>query len=73
MIPAHSSHRITVAMARSRPSLMSRLKAAIGLSRQRARLAQLDDATLRDIGITRAEAMHEAKRAFWDAPDNWRA
>jgi uncharacterized protein YjiS (DUF1127 family) len=52
---------------------MSRLKAAIGLSRQRARLAQLDDATLRDIGITRAEAMHEAKRAFWDAPDNWRA
>jgi uncharacterized protein YjiS (DUF1127 family) len=38
------------------------------LSQQRAALASLDDATLRDIGISRAEARFEATRPFWDDP-----
>lgn len=36
------------------------------LARSRARLAQLDDHMLADIGLTQAEAMTEAQRPFWD-------
>lgn len=32
----------------------------------RRRLAEMDDRMLKDIGITRAEAMEEARRAPWD-------
>jgi uncharacterized protein YjiS (DUF1127 family) len=34
-------------------------------TRQRTALAGLDDCMLRDIGITRAEAMREAEKPFW--------
>jgi uncharacterized protein YjiS (DUF1127 family) len=34
-------------------------------ARQRRALARLDDQTLRDIGITRADATHEAQKPFW--------
>lgn len=34
-------------------------------SRQRGRLAQLDDRLLRDIGIDRLAAMEEAAKPFW--------
>jgi uncharacterized protein YjiS (DUF1127 family) len=34
-------------------------------ARQRDALARLDDAMLRDIGITRAEAARECERPFW--------
>jgi uncharacterized protein YjiS (DUF1127 family) len=33
--------------------------------RQRTILATLDDRLLRDIGVTREEAMREAHKAFW--------
>lgn len=55
----------------ARLSVLSRLIQALAVTRQRARLADLDAAALRDIGVTRAQAMHEAKRPFWDAPDHW--
>lgn len=42
------------------------------LRRQRKALARLDDATLRDLGLTRSQAEQEAKRAAWDVPANWR-
>jgi uncharacterized protein YjiS (DUF1127 family) len=42
------------------------------LSRQRVGLSRLDDHLLRDIGATRHQAMTEAARPFWDAPDHWR-
>lgn len=32
----------------------------------RRALRDLDEAILRDIGLTRAEALHEARRSFWD-------
>jgi len=38
------------------------------LAQQRRRLLALDDRMLKDIGITRAEAMREGTRPFWDAP-----
>jgi uncharacterized protein YjiS (DUF1127 family) len=36
-------------------------------SRQRRALAELDDWLLRDIGLTRAQAEHEAAKPFWCA------
>lgn len=40
--------------------------------RQRRALRRLDDAALKDIGITRAQAIAEADLIFWDVPANWR-
>jgi uncharacterized protein YjiS (DUF1127 family) len=34
-------------------------------------LAELDDHMLRDIGLTREQARHEAERPSWDAPSHW--
>lgn len=41
------------------------------LARQRRQLGQLDDAMLRDIGLTRDEALRESRRARWDPPSHW--
>ncbi|MDA5095825.1 DUF1127 domain-containing protein [Aliiroseovarius sp. KMU-50] len=38
------------------------------IRRQRIRLGELSDHMLRDIGITRDQAMREADRPFWDPP-----
>ena len=37
-------------------------------ARQRRQLATLNDYMLRDLGLTRADAEHEAARPFWDVP-----
>ena len=42
------------------------------LRRQRKALTRLDDAALRDMGLTRSDAETEARRAAWDGPANWR-
>ncbi|MHA6262811.1 DUF1127 domain-containing protein [Arenibacterium sp. CAU 1754] len=42
-----------------------------GLWRQRQALKSLDNAALRDVGLTREQANAEAQRGFWDAPSNW--
>ena len=34
-------------------------------SRDRAKLAMLDDRMLRDIGVTRADVMYECDKPFW--------
>jgi uncharacterized protein YjiS (DUF1127 family) len=39
---------------------------AVQVSRSRARLSELDDHMLADIGLTHAEALTEAQRPFWD-------
>ncbi|MCZ4351064.1 DUF1127 domain-containing protein [Roseovarius aestuarii] len=39
------------------------------LHRSRRALAELDDAALLDIGVTRAQADAEARRPFWDHSD----
>lgn len=62
---AHRSHRA------SRPNARPSLGQLIGLWRQRQALKSLDDAALKDIGITREHANAEARRSFWDAPSNW--
>ena len=53
-----------------RPLRLLRIWSA--LSRQRRALASLDETRLRDIGLNRDAAETEARRPFWDAPDNWR-
>jgi uncharacterized protein YjiS (DUF1127 family) len=35
-------------------------------SRQRADLKDLDNRLLRDIGVSREEALHEAEKSFWE-------
>lgn len=44
-----------------------RLGASIERGRQRRQLAELDDAALRDIGLTRADVRIEADKPFWVA------
>ncbi|WP_296220230.1 DUF1127 domain-containing protein [Pseudomonas sp. UBA2684] len=38
------------------------------LSEQRRRLAKLDDAALKDLGLSRGEVIQESERSFWDDP-----
>ncbi|HDS1737866.1 MULTISPECIES: DUF1127 domain-containing protein [Pseudomonas] len=38
------------------------------LHRQRQELARLSDATLADLGLSRADIQQEAERPFWDDP-----
>lgn len=53
-------------------SLLDQLRRANAIARQRRALLELDDAILRDIGLTRTQAVQEASRPFWDAPRHWR-
>ena len=45
--------------------LMDRILAAIARWRQRRVLEQLDERMLRDIGISRSEALAEARKPCW--------
>jgi uncharacterized protein YjiS (DUF1127 family) len=38
------------------------------LYEQRRRLAALDDTALKDLGLSRADALQESERPFWDEP-----
>ncbi len=40
--------------------------------RQRRALARLDDAALKDIGVSATDAAREARRPIWDVPAHWR-
>ncbi|OYW58339.1 MAG: hypothetical protein B7Z10_02335 [Rhodobacterales bacterium 32-66-7] len=44
----------------------------LAAARSRRALRRLDDRLLSDIGLTRAEAVAEARRPLWDAPLHWR-
>ncbi|NCO85596.1 MAG: DUF1127 domain-containing protein [Rhodobacterales bacterium] len=52
--------------------LIGRLRDMFALRAQRRRLAALDAAQLRDLGLTRAQAAAEAARPVWDVPAHWR-
>jgi uncharacterized protein YjiS (DUF1127 family) len=50
---------------------MSVVFRALSVHRQRQALLRMDAALLRDIGLTREQALAEARRPIWDAPPNW--
>ena len=54
-------------------SFLTTVRMSLIARRQRAALGKLDDAALADIGLTRAQAVAEAKRPLWDVPANWRS
>lgn len=64
-----------LSVSRSRACPHTRRRASLldllALVRQRRKLADLDEAALRDIGVTRKEAQEEAKRPAWDVPHHW--
>lgn len=41
---------------------------AYDISRQRLELLGLDEHQLKDIGVSKTQAKHEANRHFWDLP-----
>jgi uncharacterized protein YjiS (DUF1127 family) len=49
-------------------ALWRQLKRWYQLAEQRRKLASLSDATLKDIGLSRADALQEVERPFWDDP-----
>lgn len=53
--------------------LLDRYFAAQTLHKQHQALLNLDAALLRDVGITRAEAINLAASAVWDAPNHWKS
>lgn len=44
------------------------LMRALEVAKQRRALMRLDDAALKDIGLSRADAYREGHRHFWDTP-----
>jgi len=53
---------------RSRPSAwLDRLRDGYAVYRQRRALLRLDDAMLKDLGISRVDALQEGGKPFWRA------
>lgn len=57
-------HRIASGISHAWQSAQARAR----VRRERQLLATLDDRMLKDIGLTRADANHEAARPSWDVP-----
>lgn len=53
-------------------SLLKRIATLFALARTRHQLKSLDAHMLDDIGLTRSQALTEAKRPLWDAPATWK-
>ncbi|MDG2341146.1 MAG: DUF1127 domain-containing protein [Paracoccaceae bacterium] len=54
-----------------RPGILKAVTNMVQLRKERRALALLDPAALADIGISRQEAVSEAARPVWDAPNYW--
>jgi len=68
---------MTLSISITRPSARRRASAVsladfFALWQQRRALANMPAERLSDIGLTRADAAHEAARPFWDLPAHWR-
>jgi len=58
--------------AAPKAGILGRLNATMALYRSRARLEELEDDQLTDIGLTKKEASAEASRPVWDVPATWK-
>lgn len=63
-----TARREHTAIRRQRTSFF----AYFSLWRSRRALEQLDDAALKDVGLSAADAKAEAARPVWDVPAHWR-
>lgn len=64
-----TSHNTCTSFARARPrGVLQTIASLVDLAQQRRTLATLDEFALRDIGVSRADALQEARRPFWDRP-----
>ncbi len=68
----HSAAAIPSAKPRARFGLLSFVTNRLDLLNQRRQLSTLDARTLEDIGISRRDALKEAGRPIWDAPESWK-
>ncbi len=59
------------AVSARRPGLLKSMTNMVQLFKERRALAALDADALADIGISRQQALTEASRPTWDAPDYW--
>ncbi len=65
-IPARAqAHGYAIRWQAKLNSLVARLWLCRDIRRERAQLRALNDRELRDIGITRYDALHEAMKPFW--------
>ena len=67
----HSHARAITTQVPAFSGIFRRLALAHAAWRQRRALAELDDAALRDLGLTRGQALAEAQRPVWDVPQHW--
>lgn len=70
---AHSIIGHRPARAAAAGGVLPRILRALAVAHQRHKLARLSDHQLADIGISRAEALAEAHRPFWDVPAGGKA
>lgn len=63
-----SAYRVALASgSRTRVrTAMKMLRRWYQVARERNQLAKLDERALKDIGVSRSEALAEAERPFWD-------
>jgi len=59
-------------VTKQRPSVFTVIAQIIATQSQRRALRGLDRDALNDLGLTYADAKHEADRPFWDVPATWR-
>jgi uncharacterized protein YjiS (DUF1127 family) len=64
-VPAHGSHLLRFEAGHLR-ALLGFLAQMARTVEERGLLAEMDDRTLKDIGISRLEALTEIRRAPWD-------
>lgn len=50
--------------------ILRRLPHALAVSRERRALMSLSDHSLKDLGLSRADAYREANRPWWEFPDD---
>ncbi len=50
------------------PKIVTRIRHGMQVARERRQLAALADHELKDIGLSRVDAMQEYERPFWDLP-----
>ena len=65
--PWHSLPTVTSPCARASSAGLARLRDGYAVYRQRRALLRLDDAMLKDLGISRVDALQEGGKPFWRA------